>query len=74
MQAFEEPGVEFHWLALWCLVATPALFIPEHGHFHVLGETRDIRWEVRQSSETMGLGYPGGRNREESIVRRPGKI
>ena len=59
----EEPGVEFPLVGLVVSGGhTSIIFIPEHGHFHVLGETRDdAAGEVLDKvARAMGLGYPGG--------------
>lgn len=64
----EEPQAQF---PLICLVVsgghTSIIFMPDHGEFQVLGETRDdAAGEVLDKvARAMGLGYPGGPKIEE---------
>ena len=59
----EAPDVEFPLIGLVVSGGhTSIIYIPRHGQFHVLGQTRDdAAGEVLDKvARAMGLGYPGG--------------
>ncbi|MGI6555049.1 MAG: tRNA (adenosine(37)-N6)-threonylcarbamoyltransferase complex transferase subunit TsaD [Bacillota bacterium] len=59
----EAPDVEFPLIALVVSGGhTSIIYVPNHGYFTVLGETRDdAAGEVLDKvARAMGLGYPGG--------------
>jgi N6-L-threonylcarbamoyladenine synthase len=59
----EDPDVEFPLIALVVSGGhTSIIYVPQHGCFTVLGETRDdAAGEVLDKvARAMGLGYPGG--------------